>query len=65
MHQILPQFEYLKEHKDKSLLLLYQSLICVKLNEIKVINIFLLKSIWNTWFQLKVHNYYFLSLLGA
>ena len=55
----------LKEQKDKSLLSLYWLVICVKLNETKVLNIFHLKYILNTWFWLKIHNNYLLSLSGA
>ena len=64
MHQILPLFECLKEPEDKSLLSFYQSGICVKLNETKLLNIFHLKYILNTWFQLKIHKNYFLSVLA-
>ena len=65
MHQILPQFECLKEHKDKSLLSLYLFVTYVKLNETKVLNIFHLRYKSNAWFQLKKQKNYFLSVLGA
>ena len=39
--------------------------ICVKLNETNMFNIFHFKCISNTWFQLKIHKNYFLSVLEA
>ena len=35
IHQLLPQFECLKEHQNKSLLWFYWSVICIKLNKTK------------------------------
>ena len=65
MHQLLPEFQLLIEHQNKSLLRFYWSVICLKLNETKVLNILYLKYISNTWFQLKIHKNYILSVLGT